>query len=290
MPNDIEMVRGLAVATNQNTTSSVRGYAVATQQAQVADFDGVIIKAPPNTLQHVTGFNVFRRVGSHLPYILGIGVISVLYPPYVDLSLRYTFSENRFPDHISYGSSGGPGFRTSIFTVDSGVATAQAEWDRMRARYTVEFDFATGADIDEIEDFFYGMRGQAIGFRFKDWSDYQINKQVMAVGDGTTRSFQIFKRYESGGFHFDRIIKKPIRESIRGLTLDGEEQLLRHHYNINNTTGELIFDVAPPPGAIVEIEYLEFDVPVRFATDQLSVEAVEHDQYRASIDLIEVMI
>lgn len=211
--------------------------------------------------------------------------------PYHDLRLDYDFIDVRFPEKLSYGSSGGPGFKTSVSAVDSGMISSKPEWDRLRANYEVSFDYATISDIEEIEQFFYGMRGRAIGFRFKDWSDYQITHQNLAVGNGFTREYQIFKRYRSGAHFFDRMIKKPVRNSIEQLFLDDIELVEGTDFFVGHTTGILRFVTAPPSGSIARVTYMEFDVPVRFDSDEINIEAVDFNQYRVSgLPLIEVLV
>lgn len=234
---------------------------------------------------------VAHRNDVSIPALRGYVVMQSVYPPYGDLNLEYPFVEQRFPTSLSYGSSGGPGFQTSVFKVDSGVEHTQADWDRLRARYSVEFSYVPKVDLDAVENFFYAMRGQGIGFRFKDWNDYQIVKQNIAVGDGVSRTFQLFKRYRSGPAYFDRIIKKPVRGSITELYLEDELLTPNREFFINYSTGEVTFVDAPPAGTIVYLPYAEFDVPVRFATDQLSVSPEDHDQYSIdSLSLIEILV
>jgi uncharacterized protein (TIGR02217 family) len=62
--------------------------------------------------------------------------------------------------------------------------------------------------MEEILDFFYARNGKAYGFRFKDWMDYQLVHESIAVGDGVTKTFQVIKVYEPNGFPFVRPIRK----------------------------------------------------------------------------------
>lgn len=200
------------------------------------------------------------------------------------------FIESRFPESVSYGSSGGPGFKTSVFTVDSGIAHANAEWTRLRGKYTVEFDGVSEEDINAVCAFFYVARGMALGFRYKDWSDYQLTDQYVLVGNGVDVTFQISKRYQSGPAYFNRPIRKLVPGTVSPLVLNGSPLTLGDDYTINPNNGTITMSTPPVSGAVGFIEYAEFDVPVRFNTDTLSVSCTDFNQYSISgLDLIEIL-
>lgn len=286
----VSSAHGYQILSNQNAVRAHCGYVVGAVAGGAAGMQAYAVVANPASVTAQTGYTVSRNDVAVIS-TRGYAVMSTFYPPYGALHLDFPYSENRFPPSLSYGSSGGPGFKTSIFTVDSGVAHANSEWDRLRARYEVDFDSVPGADIELVESFFYGMRGKAVGFRFKDWNDYQIVSQNVVIGDGHSTSFQLFKRYRSGANVFDRFIKKPVRGSVSSLYLDGEEYVLNRDFYMNYSSGIITFQAAPPAGAVGNLEYCEFDVPVRFDTDSLRVSAEDFDQYSiSSLSMIEILI
>ena len=220
----------------------------------------------------------------------GYSVLSSFYPPYEDLITEISFVDERFPDCVSFGSTGGPGFKTSIFEVDSGLVSTSPQWNRIRAKYNANFDHVPPADIESVENFFYGVKGRGIGFRYKDWSDYTISNQNFLVGDGTTTSFQLFKRYMSGGSIFDRIIKKP-RQNTFSFTLNGVPLIENTDYFVGDGSGTVNFITAPPANSIGTIVQGEFDVPVRFDTDKLDVTYSDFRQLSiSSLPMVEVII
>ncbi|WP_255585977.1 DUF2460 domain-containing protein [Wolbachia endosymbiont of Mansonella ozzardi] len=81
-------------------------------------------------------------------------------------------------------------------------------------------------------------------------------------------------------------IKKPVHETIKTY-LDGIEI---EKYSVNCSTGEIMFTIPPAKGAIITASF-EFNVPVRFDTDYLSVSI---DNYSSSssnnILLVEVKL
>ncbi len=177
------------------------------------------------------------------------------------------FVEVRFPADIAYGSAGGPEYSTDIVITQSGYEQRNSNWLSSRARYNVAHGVKTQTQLDNLIAFFRARKGRAIGFRFKDWTDYQANDQLLGLGDGATTQFQLIKNYESGGENDLRIIQKPVADTLR-VYLNGilqEESV----YTLNSATGVLTFDV-PPAGGVEIVADFEFDVPVRFDTDRLT--------------------
>jgi uncharacterized protein (TIGR02217 family) len=286
-------VSGYSVGTSDGGITQEQAYAVVSHNGEAAA--GVAVNQAYAVLSHPSSATSHRHyvVGRHegaAHTSKGYVVLTTIYPPYEALNVEYPFAEEQFPPSISYGSSGGPGFKTTVFTVDSGAVHTKAEWDRLRATFDVNIDACPRADIEAVENFFYTMRGSAIGFRFKDWSDYQIVNQNVVVGNGASTRYQLFKRYRSGAQTFDRIIRKPVRNQIGTLTLDGVELVLNRDFFFNYSTGEITFKVAPPAGSIGHLDYAEFDIPVRFDTDELVVSAEDFNQYSiSSLSLIEIL-
>jgi uncharacterized protein (TIGR02217 family) len=278
------------VALSPDGVSRSGSYAIATQHGAISGAQAYGVLVNPASIPAAYAY-VAHRNDCAILEARGYSLLRPPYVPYGDLTVEFPFIDERFPVSLSYGSSGGPGFQTSLFQVDSGVEYAQPDWDRLRAKYVVEFEYVPKADLDAVENFFYAARGQGLGFRFKDWNDYQITQQNVVVGDGVTTSFQLFKRYRSGPAFFDRMIRKPVRGSINEMFLDGVQQILNRDFFVNYATGALTFTVPPARGAIGYIPYIEFDIPVRFATDEFEVSAEDHDQYSiSSLELIEILV
>ncbi len=131
-------------------------------------------------------------------------------------------------------------------------------------------------DVALLIAFFEARQGQLIGFRWKDWADFQscmpsvavdADDQLIAVGDEQSTQFQLIKTYRSGEAQYARPIEKPVAGSVQVsvggvLVRDGGD------YTVNTATGLLTF--ADPPDAGAEIRAgFEFDVPVRFDTDAI---------------------
>ena len=204
------------------------------------------------------------------------------------------FHEVRFPDNISRGARGGPERRTQIVELASGDEERNSNWANSRRRYDAAYGVRRADDLAAVVAFFEARNGRLYGFRWKDWGDYKsclpsgvpnTPDQQIGIGDGTTTAFQLSKVYISGAQTWARSITKPVAGTVT-VALDGIDQ--SSGWSANTTTGQITF-TAPPPGGTNITAGFEFDVPVRFDTDQLDV---THDIERlgsiTSIPLIEV--
>lgn len=197
------------------------------------------------------------------------------------------FHEIRFPEHISYGSSGGPKFKTTIFVSDSGFEQRNIDWSLAKAEYDVSHGIKNRVEMDELRAFFYARNGRAHGFRYKDWADYISANQTIGIGNGVTTQYQMMKTYVSGSSSYGRPLTKLVSGTVTGVTVNGAPASPSINYN----TGILTFSPAPPNTHVVAVSYCEFDVPVRFDTDHLDA---EHDFWETqswpNIPLVEVRI
>ena len=184
------------------------------------------------------------------------------------------FHEIRFPTNLSFGSVGGPERRTEIVTLANGFEERNAPWAHSRRRYDAGVGIRSLDDIETLIAFFEARQGQLIAFRWKDWSDYKtaaasaataFDDQVIATGDGATRTFQLVKNYTSGGTTYTRPITKPVLGTIT-IGVQGAPMTETIHYDVDVTTGMVTFDLAPEEGVAITAGF-EFDVPVRFDTD-----------------------
>jgi uncharacterized protein (TIGR02217 family) len=177
------------------------------------------------------------------------------------------FVEVQFPPEISYGSKGGPVFSTDIITTFSGHEQRNINWQEALARYDVGSGIKTEHEWQQLISFFRARRGRAVGFRYKDWSDYRAVNQLIGTGDDQTDKFQLVKNYKSGSYVYKRVINKPVDNSSCKIYKDG---VLQEEYSIDFTTGIVSFGSPVRQGERITADF-EFDVPVRFDTDQLDL-------------------
>lgn len=217
-----------------------------------------------------------------------------------------SFHNVRFPVEIGQGSSGGPGFRTEITTLDSGQEARVSFWDQARHRYDVSYGIRSLEDLVEVQTFYRARMGATHSFRYRDpldWHSNRTNPTHLGVpgskdqptnptnGNGTVTAFQMVKTYVSGGSTHTRTITLPVSGTIQ-VWKAGTLQTEGTHYTINYSTGIITFNSAPSAGQLIEWSG-EFDVKVRFdakADDALSAAVDGWDIGQiSSIPLVEVI-
>ncbi|WP_062208204.1 DUF2460 domain-containing protein [Aureimonas sp. AU12] len=185
-----------------------------------------------------------------------------------------SFSEERFPLRVAFGTSGGPERRTDIVRLSTGYENRNQRTRHSVRRYDAGSGVKSLADLAAVLDFFEARRGRLVAFRFRDPFDARSSRyglpqtpldQGLGIGDGEMRRFQLAKRYGEGEDAYQRPIAKPVAGSVR-LAVAGVEV----PFAMDAATGWVTLDTAPAVGAAVTAGF-EFDVPVRFDMDHLAV-------------------
>ena len=201
-----------------------------------------------------------------------------------------SFDDVQFPLAIGQGASVSPGFSTNIVTTVSGHEKRNSDWADARLEIDVGPGIRSEEELRALISFFRARRGAAKGFRFRDPFDHSSrdmvgeptpNDQFLGKGDGQQTRFQLVKNY---GDLVDEAQKRQVtRPDAASLlvAIDGQP----NGDWILGETGMVIFDTAPAEGSDVTAGFL-FDVPVRFASDQLTV---SHATFLAG-DIPEVLL
>ncbi len=188
------------------------------------------------------------------------------------------FHEVRFPTAISLKSRGGPQRRTEIVTLSSGHEQRNTRWADSRRRYQAGYGVASLDDVHAVLSFFEQRRGRLYGFRWKDHADHKSclpsqtpaqSDQQLGTGDGIQTSYQLNKTYGTATNTYQRIVSKPVLGSVV-VAIDDSVQNQAADYTIDATTGIVDFVTAPVNGAAITAGF-QFDVPVRFDTDDMEV-------------------
>lgn len=182
-----------------------------------------------------------------------------------------TFHNVRLPEEIEMGARGGLGFKTTILESNSGREQRNIEWSRARGRWDISYGIRNKADLIAVRDFHLARYGRAYGFRFKDWLDYVMPRQTIAVGTGAVSSFPVFKEYSSGGFVYRSYLTRIVANSY-SLWIGGVLQGISD-FNLDIDVGTVTTPAAPGVGVIVEFA-CQFDRPVRFDIDRMEIQGI----------------
>lgn len=210
------------------------------------------------------------------------------------------FHEIRFPLDIALGSQGGPERRTDIVTLGSGREQRNARWAHARRRYDAGYGVKTIDALHDVIAFFEERRGRLYGFRWRDRADWKScrpsealspSDQTIGVGDGARSAFQLVKRYGAAHAPYDRPIRKPAAGTVR-IAVNDVEKTPTTHFSVDIATGVVTFTAGniPPVGAAVTAGF-QFDTPVRFEEDSLSIDLSAFDAGAIpKIPLIEIIV
>jgi uncharacterized protein (TIGR02217 family) len=199
----------------------------------------------------------------------------------------------RFPDNVAYGTAGGPGYNTRVIDYGAGYEQRDIMWSYVRSEFDAAYGIRSIDDLYDVIAFFHVAKGRGHGFRFKDHSDYKsceiegtisATDQTIGTGDAAETEFQLIKTYTKGALSTIRYISKPVSGTVV-VALNGTPQ--GSGWSVDTTTGIITFS-SPPGGSVAVTAGYEFDVPVRFNIDKLSVVYSNYESGETSIPLVEL--
>ncbi|TDV04692.1 DUF2460 domain-containing protein [Paraburkholderia caballeronis] len=140
----------------------------------------------------------------------------------------------RFPDDLAVWARGGVSFNTVITGSTSGREQRNVLWQFGRGQWDLQNTFRTAdgvADpysVQQLRNFFRVAKGQAYGFRFRDWTDYQdegggiLGAPVQSYAQATAPTghgsgvpqYQMFKEYVAYPLSDYRVINKPLQANV----------------------------------------------------------------------------
>jgi uncharacterized protein (TIGR02217 family) len=186
----------------------------------------------------------------------------------------------------------------------SGHEQRNANWAQARHQYDAVHAIKSDAQLRTLLDFFHRVRGKLDGFRYKDPLDfdntntyYSDNWMHMGMGNASDTDYQIKKYYHAGTDATSRIrdITKPITGTFSvgqgGADTSGGGPSVTAYtegvdFTIDYTTG--ILSWTSIPGVTAMWWKGEFDVPVRFDTDELYTTIEAYTANTTNVPLVEI--
>jgi len=203
------------------------------------------------------------------------------------------FDDVDFPIALGREASVTPAFSTAIVATASGHEQRNADWADARMRFDAGPGVRSDADMQALIAFFRARRGAARGFRFRDPFDQSTGgmtgapgfaDQMLGEGDGVRTRFDLVKYYGEGAGAQRRRLTRPVAGTVR-VGVNGVERLTGWSLDPG---GVVAFD-APPAAGVAVTAGCRFDVPVRFAEDQIDINRVTFAAGAApSVPLIEI--
>jgi uncharacterized protein (TIGR02217 family) len=196
------------------------------------------------------------------------------------------FIDVYLPDQIrAFPWTSSPRWSTTITQVSSGSEHRNQNWLNPLHAFKAQGAVRCHEQVEDLLDHWMICRGPLMSFPMQDPLDFSSTRlrkanltntiaatdQLLGIGDGVTRTFQLIKKYERGGQSYTRPITLPVVETVELAlnALDPDDSGTPggpYSWDVVRDTGEVIFDHAPSVGLIVTAGFL-FDVPVRFLAD-----------------------
>lgn len=194
------------------------------------------------------------------------------------------FQEVQLDPLISYGAVGGPSYVTTIIVVPSGAEQRIGRRSVGLLSYQIDLVNKSKDEMTSLVEFYRGVRGRLIAFRFKDWTDYKTVAEPI-VNNGTAY-LQLIKTYQVGSESEVRTIKKPVDGTVT-MTRNGSPFVA---YTLDTTTGIVTLNGGADGGATYAWSG-EFDTPVRFDVDDMQVTVSDFDiRDWQTVKLVEVIL
>lgn len=200
-----------------------------------------------------------------------------------------------FPEDISYGSTSGVEFNTTIVKTKNGYEQRNTNWSTPLRKYNVLEGARLINKIEDLRKFFISAKGRRELFLYKDWLDYKssnhmdenitaFDQLLLSGGDGVKTQFQLVKQYVSSQTERTSI---NITRPKNGTVLAAINNTPTTAFTVNYNTGVITFNTAPISGADITVGY-EFYIPCRFASDDLFLNLDTYKIGSSKVDIIEV--
>lgn len=195
-----------------------------------------------------------------------------------------------FPKRIALGISCRPGWLTSVVQTQNGSESRNQNWLKTRHSYDASLAVRTVTDYREVQNHFHMARGRLHSWPLKDPLDHRVEASQGVVASTTENSplgNQLYKRYGSGSFAYDRKITRPISGTIQ-VYENGTLRTEGVDYTLDYSTGEIFTGIS-----ISTLRWAgQFYTPCRYDTDELPASLVQktpQGEYLVQVDGIPIV-
>ena len=183
-----------------------------------------------------------------------------------------------FPVEISYGSSGGPSYRTEVVNLTSGATERTQQYGGAgRYQYNVREGLKKHSQLKALRDFFHARQGNTHSFPYKDWLEYSTaadfvstpsdtDQTLTVIADTAGLQYQLSRVYVSTLTPRTRTIVKPV-VGTTVVSIDTVSQIYPTWaipWSVDTSTGIITFDSNPSPGAEEVQAGCEYYIPCYF--------------------------
>lgn len=222
-----------------------------------------------------------------------------------------TFHDIELDRAYSYGSLITEQGNTAVIQLASGQEERIQRWNDTQVVANLGYAVKTYAELQALLKFKRARGHRAHSFRFWNPLDYSTNAantpndtstslvtatdQTLGLGDGTTTTFQLVKRYVSGSQTVIKNITKPISGSVKiAWTNAGVDTTKTEgtHFTVNYTTGVVTFTSGNIPTVNDTVRGgCQFNEEMRFESDDssVSIESFERGDIAGGLRIISVM-
>lgn len=129
------------------------------------------------------------------------------------------------------------------------------------------------SELEQLVGLFLRHRGSWDSFLFTDFSDNNVTDQLIGVGDGTTKTFQLTRVWGSHAEPCTNI------NTVTNIKVAGAVKTLTTHYSVSST-GIITFITAPSAGQKVTWTG-SYYYRARFSDDYIDADALWDDAWEA---------
>ena len=190
------------------------------------------------------------------------------------------FIDHRLSGHVSNELQRIVEGRTHIVTLDNGDEVRNACWKYNKLKYHAKFSLLSASAQNEMLSAFYAARAQLYLFRLHDQVDYRADNAPLEVKAGSRDAVQLTKTYTFGTTQAQRLVQAInhcVVSDAKGAVVAGDV--------------DTVLGLFTPKDPWQDGAYSwtgDFDVWVRFGSDQLETAFNRRDVATSDIELWEM--